>query len=516
MTPPTTDVQKSSGDFITPKTEEISPIKNEIMPNVEVKKTKKKKGSLTLPIKKKKSKEPKESSKKSKFFSTLFRRSKRKSKIPALDLPSVERELSPNNQLRSPHRHDSDPLRIPSTDLPKLNVPLPTYDRPEVDMTTGSIKQSSEFTIPAVNFPPIPNLNLPENIKQSIDLDSDLMKVPNVQLPNLEFTLNNQENVKLPEIQLKTKTEQIPLVQPVIITGLALSSPVNDLLCIQTDHKNFPIETDYAIKKETIITTQITEISKRISEQQITIINTHLVQSSEVTTPNIGFQLPSPEPVLTLPKAPSFDDDVPSPPSKIVPAHKPLEKQSIETKSDIKKKSSTLALCSCFGTKSTISKDKTHQIEAPKSNLPEIDMPIPSSNISSTLKTKEPLRAPSNDLPSVDLTLTSTEPIHLPTIHIEEKKQTEEKPLRAPSNDLPPLNLTPTPIEPIHLPTIHIHEKKQTEAIVPSIEIKKEKEEIKSQVPSTPPPTPIIEEQTKVKTDINGKQPIEEIQVRLV
>ncbi len=33
-------------------------------------------------------------------------------------------------------------------------------------------------------------------------------------------------------------------------------------------------------------------------------------------------------------------------------------------------------------------------------------MPLPSSNISSTLKTKGPLRAPSNDLPAVNLTET--------------------------------------------------------------------------------------------------------------
>jgi hypothetical protein len=50
-------------------------------------------------------------------------------------------------------------------------------------------------------------------------------------------------------------------------------------------------------------------------------------------------------------------------------------------------------------------------------------MPIPSSNISSTLKTKGPLRAPAIDLPEVDLTPKPTEQIHLPTIHIQDKKQ---------------------------------------------------------------------------------------------
>jgi hypothetical protein len=82
-------------------------------------------------------------------------------------------------------------------------------------------------------------------------------------------------------------------------------------------------------------------------------------------------------------------------------------------------------------------------------------MPIPLSNISSILKTKEPLQAPSNDLPPVDLTPKTIEIVRLPTIHIQEKKQ------------------------------------QQTEAVVPSIQIKKE---------STPPS--IV------------KQPIEIIQVR--
>jgi hypothetical protein len=274
MVPPTTNIQKSSGDFLP-----IEPIKETSSIKSEIKETKKiKKGLLTLPMKKKKTKESK---KKSSLFSRLFRRSKRKSKVPALDLPSVERDLSPTNQLRSPHRHESDPLHIPSTNLPKLDLPLPTYDRPEVNMTTGSIKQTSEFSIPIVDFPPIPNLKVPEINKQLININFDEMKIPNVQLPDLQSTLNNQENVKLPEIQLKTKTEQIP-VQTIIKTGLALSSPVDDMLGIQTDHKNFPIETDYAIKKETIITTEITEISSQTTDQQVTIIDTHLIQSSEV------------------------------------------------------------------------------------------------------------------------------------------------------------------------------------------------------------------------------------------
>jgi hypothetical protein len=86
-------------------------------------------------------------------------------------------------------------------------------------------------------------------------------------------------------------------------------------------------------------------------------------------------------------------------------------------------------------------------------------MPLPSSNISSTLKTKGPLRAPSTNLPPVDLTSTSTE-----------------------------------------IATIH---KQQTEAVVPSIE-------------QSPTPPPILEEpknKSDISTTVTQKQPIEEIKV---
>jgi hypothetical protein len=220
MTPSTADIQKSSGDFL-PTTI---------------------KSSQTIPTKK-----SKKSKQKSGLFSTFFRHNDRKSKFPALDLPSVERDLSPNNQLRPAHRHDSDPLRIPNTNLPKPNLPLPTYDRPEVNMSTGQTNKSSEFTIPVVDLPPIPNLHLPENDHQPIQSNIDPMKIPNVQLPALQF---QQENTKLPQIELK-KSPESPKI-PTIETGLALASPVDDMLSIQIDHKNFPIETDYAVKIESV------------------------------------------------------------------------------------------------------------------------------------------------------------------------------------------------------------------------------------------------------------------------
>jgi len=79
-------------------------------------------------------------------------------------------------------------------------------------------------------------------------------------------------------------------------------------------------------------------------------------------------------------------------------------------------------------------------------------MPIPSSNISSILKIKGSLRAPSNDLPPVDLTLPSTD-----IIRIQDNKQQS-------------IN--------------------ETEAVVPSNEIKQENEI---------PPIPVVEKQLKRK-----------------
>lgn len=141
---------------------------------------------------------------------------------------------------------------------------------------------------------------------------------------------------------------------------------------------------------------------------------------------------------------PSFDDDVPTVASKIVPAiditpqpAKPLEKEAIEPKGEMKKKSSTLALCSCFGSKSnaqkdqpksiTTSKEKSKTIVVPKADLPKLDMPVPSSNISSTLKTKGALRAPGTDLPPVDLSLPQSEPVGLPATGTQEKKRKAPK-----------------------------------------------------------------------------------------
>lgn len=471
------DIQKSSGDFVSTEVgKEVSKM-IEVSPKTEVKEKK---------IKKKKSKETKpKSEKKSRLLSTLFCHRDHQSTVPALDLPAVERELSPNNPLRPPHRHDSDPLRIPSIGLPKLDLPLPTYDRPEVNMTTGYTKQSSEFTIPVVDFPPIPDLQLPKDTKQTIHIShEEQMKIPHVQLPTLQFTQTQQEKVLSSDVSSKIKTEPTT-----IETGLALSSPIDDLLSIQTDRKNFPIETDYAIKTETInsiLTTQITTISSSTSDQQITVIDTHYVETSEVplsiekqtsASPQLEFQLPSTEPIPTLSKTsksipPSFDDDVRSPPSKIVPAVTSTEKTPIETKTETKKKSSTLSFCSCFGDKSTASKGKSQTLTAPGASLPAVDMPVPSSNISTTLKSKGPLRAPGNDLPAVDFTGASIDSTRLPSIHLQEKQ--------GQTND----------------------------AVVPSMDVKSQS------LSSSFPPAAEQKIKSEISASTSTKQPIEEIRVR--
>ena len=233
MIPATSDIDKSSGDF-----HPIEQIKSELVPQPETKVSKKKK---------KKSKDEKKSG----VLSTIFR----SNAAPAFDLPSIDLDLSPNNALRSPHRRDSDPLRVPNNTLPPPDVQLPTYSRPEADMTGGQRQLMSEFAIPAVRLPTIPNLDLPTTDKSAARFSIDQMRIPQVQLPELEFTSNEEVPPSLTRTSFKSSTEK-KLVErpttPTIETGLALASPVEDMLSIQTDHKNFPIETDYAVKTNSV------------------------------------------------------------------------------------------------------------------------------------------------------------------------------------------------------------------------------------------------------------------------
>ncbi|CAM4752442.1 unnamed protein product [Rotaria magnacalcarata] len=504
---PSIEIKTSVNDIIPTEVKLESTIATataEAMPNVEIDESTKK-GSYTLPTKKskaKKTKEPKvkpekeskakpekepkvKTERKSGLFSTLFRHSDRKSNVPALNLPSYEQNLTTNEDIQQRNSHDIDPLHVPSIDLPKLDVPLPTYDRPEVDMTSGQLKQSSEFSIPVVDLPPIPNLDFPDTSKPTIDLTVDPLKVPNIALPELQLALNEEENIKLPDIHLQNELEKSSAVSlaidikeslktvplPTITDGLTLASPINNIISLQSDEQNFTAETNYDIKTDSLIpelpklpfeeSEVVIKPELLSNEQKYTITDTHFVQPPELpilTTkqtiedfevstkvPDFSFEIPSTETLPVLSKdinssLPSFENDVQVDTSKIFPAVeistqpiKSTQKQVIESKADIKKKSSTLALCSCFSTKSKAlkekQKDKTKTIAAPQTNLPAVDIQTPSSNISSTLKTKGSLRAPTNDLPAIDLTLPSVEPIRLPTIQtIEKKRQAPKKP----------------------------------------------------------------------------------------
>lgn len=254
----------------------------------------------------------------------------------------------------------------------------------------------------------------------------------------------------------------------------------------------------------------------------------------------MDFELPSTEPISVISKdtsasPPSFDDDVPTVASKIVPAveispvkAKPLEKEAIEAKGELKKKSSTLALCSCFGSKSnaqkdqpksiTATKEKSKTIAAPKADLPDLDMPVLSSNISSTLKTKGALRAPTTDLPPVDLSLPQSEPVGLPatTGTKEKKRKAPKKPSKAEkaaaaATSSPEVVLT-TPV--IVKETVEIE---QTTITIPTIEVSKEEtpqvsslvEEESLSFPArspTPPPV-VIDKQSDETIDVSQATP---------
>ena len=248
---------------------------DDTMPNVDVKE-KSSKGSYTLPTKAKKKekaakqKKEKESKvkteKKPNFLASIFRHSDRKSKTPALDLPAVERDLNVPGESRVETAVTTiDPLHVPHVDLPEPDVQLPTYDRPEAKLTSEnpSEEKVSEFTVPAVQLPPIPDLPLPVDEPKPVELSSEAIKVPSVELPAVQYTSDETEPFVLPELHLKSSKEalvepaeekvpELPVL-PTVETGLALASPVNDLLGIQVNHSEFPIETDYAVKAEPVV-----------------------------------------------------------------------------------------------------------------------------------------------------------------------------------------------------------------------------------------------------------------------
>ena len=114
---------------------------------------------------------------------------------PALDLPSIDL----GNASGSSHRRESDPLRVPNLSLPQPNVSLPNYDRPEVNMKTGQLKNKAEFSIPTVQLPIIRDLHLPKTDTKLVSSPIDPMKVPHIQLPDLQY----QSNPKVSSVDQK-------------------------------------------------------------------------------------------------------------------------------------------------------------------------------------------------------------------------------------------------------------------------------------------------------------------------
>jgi hypothetical protein len=149
-------------------------------------------------------------------------------------------------------------------------------------------------------------------------------------------------------------------------------------------------------------------------------------------------------------------------------------------------------------------KTSTKPIAAPTTDLPEVKIPVPSSNISSTLKTKGSLRAPAADLPPVDLKAPESEPIRLSlaTKSHEKKRKapkvppaTESKIASTPeSQQVPP----PTSSEtvPIDVPDFAL---KGPSITIPSLDLEPKAK------PPTPPPSPVVEPQPVTAEEIETK-----------
>jgi hypothetical protein len=248
------------------------------MPNVELKGASSK-GSYTLLTNKSKNKKDKvpkvkkdketktKKDKKPGLFASMFCHSGRKPKPPALNLPPVDCEPTANNRLSDVVvvQQHADPLHVPNVDLPKPDILLPTFDRPEVNMASGQMTTSSEFSIPVVDLPPIPDLQLSNVNEQSIESNIDLASMPRVELPEVQLSVDQQQNLDLPvinaisiqkeslvDVALTSNVDdalpELPVIPSIehdkhdehlssMATGLALSLPVDSQeLSLETDH----------------------------------------------------------------------------------------------------------------------------------------------------------------------------------------------------------------------------------------------------------------------------------------
>ena len=291
-TPPTTDIQKPSSVFcpsenIEEKTniEEVSPIISDTVPKIDIEQTKIE-DSSTLPIETKQFKKSKSKAKKTTdILSTIFHSNEQIPRAPALDLPQIDRNLPVNTPLYHLHGSNSDPLHIPSTNLPELDIPLPTYFRPEVSMTAGKTKRSSEFSAPTIDLTSTANSHSPENEKQPINLNSDPMITSTTELTDFRHRTNEQKDINLSQNQIESKVEQITQdvsIGTTIKASLAPVLPDEEMLNIQTDRKNFPIETDYAIKIETILPSLTSYEGERLVKADLSSIEPTIEALSEL------------------------------------------------------------------------------------------------------------------------------------------------------------------------------------------------------------------------------------------
>lgn len=164
------------------------------------------------------------------LFSTLFRSSDRQRSGPALDLPKVDLAATGDN---ATNRHQIDPLRVPTVNLPSVDVPLPTYNRPEANFNVGQRVDVSEFTVPIIEPAPIENLHLPETEKIQINTLStaELMKIPAVHLPELKFS--STENELTPLIEQNSSipdTEIVPVQSDSVKIRCSNSCFFNEIL----------------------------------------------------------------------------------------------------------------------------------------------------------------------------------------------------------------------------------------------------------------------------------------------
>ncbi|CAF5146681.1 unnamed protein product, partial [Rotaria magnacalcarata] len=152
-------------------------------------------------------------------------------------------------------------------------------------------------------------------------------------LPELQLALNEEENIKLPDIHLQNELEKSSAVSlaidikeslktvplPTITDGLTLASPINNIISLQSDEQNFTAETNYDIKTDSLIP----ELPKLPFEESEVVIKPELLSNEQkYTITDTHFVQPPELPILTTKqtiedfevstKVPDFSFEIPS------------------------------------------------------------------------------------------------------------------------------------------------------------------------------------------------------------